>query len=338
LWAGDFYPHHKTPLIFRKPSAAEFLMAVYRGQMKFRIETLSCVMGALFITIVTPLCVRAASTEDGKNIVTSAFPEAPDTRYGAFDLFDHRSAYGQGVYPEPFLVDDTDLETNEARFDWSFTKAPGQQSSVTTAEVEKGVGLVTFEIEAPYEWDQSDGEKTQGWGNIDLGARVPFYEYVSKNGFLNTTFGTAIEVGVPTMSQVSQNTELVPKLFNDLSLGTHFTLQTIVGYSMLFGRGDDGGAQNLEYGFVFGYALQHKELPLPGVQQFIPMLEVIGETEMNKDAPGSNSLTGDVGFRANLKAIGPVQPRLGCAVVFPIDRLASQDVNWGFVTSLVFEY
>jgi hypothetical protein len=41
-----------------------------------------------------------------------------NTRYGLFGLLDHRSSYGQGVFPEPFLVDDSDLEVNEARLDW----------------------------------------------------------------------------------------------------------------------------------------------------------------------------------------------------------------------------
>jgi len=259
------------------------------------------------------------------------------TRYGPFNLFDHRSAYGQGVFPEPFLVDDSDLEVNEARLDWLHTGGPGQQSDILTGEIEKGFGLLTLEVEVPMVRNISDGERTQGFGNIDVGARFPFYEFVSSNGFINSTFGTAIEVGIPVFLPVSRNTELVPKLFNDLQLGEHFTLQSIVGYSMLMGGGGDGGLQTFEYGFVFGYTIQHKELPIPYVEQLIPMLELVGAEELNGDNPG-NALLGDVGFRFNLKSIGAVQPRLGAAFVFPIDRGASEDVHWGFVTSLVFEY
>ena len=68
------------------------------------------------------------------------------------------------------------------------------------------------------------------------------------------------------------------------------------------------------------------------------MLELSGGTELNKEDRGHTSILGDVGFRANLKTAGPVQPRLGVAFVFPIDRGAREDVNWGVVTSLVFEY
>jgi hypothetical protein len=263
----------------------------------------------------------------------------PDARYGLFNWLDQRSSYGQGVFPEPFLVDDSDLEDNEARLDWLHTEANAQQSDTVTAEVEKGFGNLTLEIEVPYERNAAAGENTeQGIGNIDLGARYPLYEYVAANGLFDTTFGTAVEVGVPVNSAVSKNTELVPKVFNDLRVGEHFTLQSIFGYSTLFGSGDDGGLQTFESGFVFGYTIQHKELPLPGVQQLIPMFELVGETEMNKGDSGQTSLLGNACFRANLKTIGSVQPRLGLGFIFPINNNARADVHWGIVTSLVFEY
>jgi hypothetical protein len=276
---------------------------------------------------------RAGTSED----LAATDSSSSSDRYGLFGALDHRSNYGEGVFPEPFLVDDTDLESNESRVDWLTTGAPGLTTNEVKAEVEKGFGLVTFEIEVPYQWQNDGGNKTHGFGNIDIGARFPFFQYVSPSGLVNTTFGAALEVGVPTFSEVSQNTELVPKLFNDLQLGEHITLQSIAGYSMLYGPGEDGGLRSWEYGFVLGYTLQHKQLPIPGVRQLIPMLEIIDETTLNHDSPGTN-LSGDIGFRANLKAIGAVQPRLGCAFVFPISQQARGDLHWGFVTSLVFQY
>jgi hypothetical protein len=47
----------------------------------------------------------------------------------------------------------------------------------------------------------------------------------------------AVEVGIPVNSSVSKNTEAVPKIFNDPGLGDNFTLQSVVGYSTLFGGG-----------------------------------------------------------------------------------------------------
>ncbi|MGD0086088.1 MAG: hypothetical protein ABSC24_03055 [Verrucomicrobiota bacterium] len=268
-----------------------------------------------------------------------ALPLQPaDMRYGLFNLFDHRSSYGQDVFPEPFLVDDSDLEDNEARLDWLHTEGDGQKSDVVVAEVEKGFGLLTLEIEVPFERDVADGDVSEGIGNIDLGARCPFYQFVSVGGLWDTTFGSGVELGIPTESAVSKNTELVPKVFNDTRIGKHFTAQSIFGYSALFGPGDDGGRQTFEYGFDFGWTFQHRELPLPGVLQVIPVFELAGETGLNKGESGQNSLLGNAAFRLNLKTIGTVQPRLGVGFVFPLDNHARTEVHHGVMVSLVFEY
>ena len=264
--------------------------------------------------------------------------QPPDTRYGLFNLFDHRSSYGQDVFPEPFLVDDSDLEDNEARLDWLHTGGDGQKSDVITAEVEKGFGLLTLEIEVPFERDVEDGDISEDIGNIDLGARCPFYQFVSAGGLWDTTFGSGVELGIPTESAVSKNAELVPKLFNDTRIGSHFTAQSIFGYSALFGPGDDGGRQTFEYGFDFGWTVQHRELPVPGVLQLVPIFELAGETGLNKDESGQNHLLGNAAFRLNLKTIGTVQPRLGIGYVFPLDNHARTEVHHGVMVSLVFEY
>jgi hypothetical protein len=282
------------------------------------------------------LSISAAASFAGTS--TASDSAQPDSRYGIFNLLDHRSSYGQDAFPEPFLVDDSDLETNEARLDWQHIEAKGQQRNTVTAEIEKGFGPVTLELEVPWERDAASGEKTlQGIGNIDVGARCPFFEYVSGGGAWDTTFGAAMEIGIPVNSAVSKNAEFVPKIFNDFKAG-NFTVQSIVGYSTLSGGGDDGGLQALEYSFVFGYTIPHKQLPLPGVQQLIPIFEISGERQMNKGDAGQNSLTGNVGFRANLNAIGPFQPRPGLSFVFPMNDAARQDSHWGAILSLVFEY
>jgi hypothetical protein len=264
--------------------------------------------------------------------------ETPSTRYGLFDLLDSRSQYGQGVFPEPFIVDDSDLEANEARLDILHTKIGSRHSDVMTPEIEKGFGVLTLEVEVPFEWDHLGGQRQQGSNNIDLGARIPVYQYVSSSGFVDSTFGVAFEGGVPTNSTLSKNGELVPKIFNDLRLGEHFTLQSILGYSTLVGPGEDGGLQTFEYGFVFGYTIEHEQLPIPNVLQVIPVFELLGETELNHRQKGDTSLEGDAAVRVNLKTIGGVQSRLGVGYVFPIDNNSRRDLHWGIVTSLVFEY
>jgi hypothetical protein len=264
--------------------------------------------------------------------------QTPSTRYGLFDLLDSRSQYGQGIFPEPFIVDDSDREVNEARLDSLYTKIGSQHSDVFHPEIEKGFGMLTLELELHYEWDLSNGQRQQGFDNIDLGARVPVYQYVSTSGFVDSTFGVAFEAGIPTNSTLSKNGELVPKVFNDLRLGEHFTVQSILGYSTLVGPGQDGGLQTFEYGFVFGYTIQHEQLPIPGVLQVIPVFELLGETALNRGQKGDTTLEGNAAVRVNLKTIGSVQPRLGIGYLFPIDNNARQDLHWGIVTSLVFEY
>ena len=262
---------------------------------------------------------------------------APDTRYGLFNGLDHRSSYGQGVYPEPFLVDDSDLETGEFRLDWLRTARGSDHTDILHPEIEYGFGQLTLELEAPYERDVADGQVTAGMDNVDVGARYPFYQFVAGNGLFDTTLGVAVELGIPTGSAVSQNTELVPKIFDDLKIG-NFTVQAIFGDSQLFGPGEAGGVNTFEYGFVFGYDITHKTLPLPGVDKIIPVAELSGETQLNKGAAGQNNLTADFGLRVNLKAIGRIQPRPGLVFVLPVDNNARADRHWGILTSLVFEF
>ncbi|HZR21796.1 MAG TPA: hypothetical protein VFE51_31225 [Verrucomicrobiae bacterium] len=289
----------------------------------------------LFCSLVCVLGVKPsfADTSDPSTAVSSSL----ETRYGFLNLLDHRSDYGQGIYPEPFLVDDSDLEPNEARVDWLHTEADGFHSDSGKVEIEKGFGLMTLELEVPYERDRSEGITTSGFNNIDLGARYPFFQWVSPNGLVDSTAGAAIEVGIPTQSVFSKNAELVPKLFNDLKIG-RFTAQSIFGYSRLFGPGEEGGVQTFEYGFVFGYTITRRQLPLPGVLEAVPFFELSGETTLNKNNAGQNSLLGNVGVRFNMKSIGRVQPRPGVGFVFPLDSGARQDTHWGIIASLVFQF
>jgi hypothetical protein len=275
-------------------------------------------------------------------------PVESDTRYGPFNLFDSRSVYGTGVFPEPFIVDDSDLEQNEARLDWFHSESLDEQSDLITAELEKGFGLLTLELEVPFEHDTSlnidpdtgigTHSTVQAFDNVSVGARAPLYQYVSADGFFDNTLGVAIEVGIPVNSPLSKNTEVVPKVFYDLAIGNHFTMQTIEGYSTLFGSGDDSNLETFEYGFVFGWTIHKEELSLPGVEETIPVFELQGDRELNKDQPGFNSLLGNIALRFNTANIGPVQPRLGIGYVFPIDKGARDDFHWGIYTSLVFEY
>lgn len=264
---------------------------------------------------------------------------ATDSRHGLFDWLDHRSAYNQEFFPQPLLVDDTGLEKDgELEFGSLHTQANARRSDIVAAEVQKSFGLLTLELSVPYERDSEAGDLSQGIGNIDFGARYPIYQFVSAKGFFDTTLGVAMEAGIPVSPAISVNAEFDPKVFNDLKLGEHFSIQSVLGYSTLFGGGANGGRQTFEYGFDFAYALSHGELPLPGVKQFTPMFELVGETGLNQNESGRNSLLGCFGFRADFKPIGDLQPSFGLGWVFPIDDGAHAEVHWGIATSLIFEF
>lgn len=299
-------------------------------------------LGYAYLLLCTPAMAddqtNATLAGVSANVSTTSSGTSVDSRYGLFNGLDHRSWYSQGDFPEPFLVDDSGLEINEARLDWSHTQAGPQHSDRVKAEIEHGFGPVTLELEVPFERDASPGNVDEGFDNLDLGVRAPFYQYVSPNGFFDNTLGAAVELGIPVHSVISKNAEVVPKIFDDFKLGDHLTVQSIFGYSTLFGGGADGGLQTFEYGADFGYFIQHEQLPLPYVNQFIPMFEIIGERSMNHDSAGQNSVLGNACFRLNLKAIGRVQPRLGFGFIFPLTSAARTDVHSGIVTSLVFEY
>jgi hypothetical protein len=304
--------------------------------MKLERNVLARVSG--LVTVGVLIHGSALAADPTASMTATNETVSTDTRYGLFHGLDHRSYYSEGNFPEPFLVDDSGLEINEARLDWLHAEARGAKTDTVKAEVEKGFGLLTLELEVPYERSVAGGKTTAGFDNIDLGARYPFFQFVSAKGFFDTTIGAAIELGIPVDSTISRNTELVPKLFTDTKLGEHLTVQSVFGYSMLFGPGEDGGLRTFEYGGDLGYTIQHSELPIPGVQQFIPMFELAGETTLNHGESGRNSMIGNAAFRLNLKSIGRVQPRLGFGYVFPLDNNARADLRRGFFTSLVFEY
>ena len=280
----------------------------------------------------------AMADNDDVALTATNSPAFAGPHYGFLNWLDPRSAYNQEFFPQPLLVDDTSLEDGEVEFSYLHTKANDQHSDTVAAEVQKSIGMLTFEVGVPYEREVDSDDSSKGIGNINFEARYPLYQCVSASGFYDTTLGAAMEVGIPVNSAVSKNAELDPEIFNDLKLGKHFSIQTVLGYDTLFGGGDEGGLQSFEYGFAFGYTMPHRELPLPGVQQLTPLFELTGETGLNKDESGQNSLLGSAGFRLDLKPIGEVQPSLGLGYVFPIDPGARQEVHWGIATSLVLEF
>ncbi len=304
--------------------------------MKFQTKMVASIWG-MFLTGVL---FHATVLADNQTVLADTNPlAAPESHGGLFNWLDPRSAYYQDFFPTPLLLEQTSLEKEgEVELTSLNTEANDQRSGIYTVQVEKSFGLLTLELEVPYERDLDAGEISQGIGNINLSARYPLYQFVSANGVFDTTLGVGVGVGIPVNSAVSKNTELTHEIFNDLKLGKYFSCQSVFGYSTLFGGGDAGGLRTFEYGFDFACTIPHGKLPLPGVQHVIPMFELVGETELNRDSSGQNSLLGCMGLRLDLKPIGDVTPSLGLGFVFPMDDAARSEVHWGIATSLVFEF
>ena len=302
-----------------------FAIVILRFPISFGSLLLLCLCAAAFFA--TPLL---ADEDDA--------PAAPgaggNPRYGLFNGLDHRSSYGQDVYPEVFLVDDTNKEDNEVRLEWLYGRAAShQQDNVMTAELSHAIGDVTLQLEIPYEIDNAPRLGANGWDNIAARARCPLFEAVAPRGFTDTTFGVAMEVGIPLNSVFSKNTELIPQLFNETRIGK-FTIQALFGYSILCGAGgDEGGLRSFQYGVTLGYAI---EKPCARMEQFSPVLELAGEKDLNKDE--TNFLTGGAGIRFNLAAIGKLEPRLGVGYVFPMNKAEVRELHSGIYTQFGFDF
>jgi hypothetical protein len=276
---------------------------------------------------------------------TSSAPAPGSYRFGPFGLLDRRSTYGTFWFPEPLRSDEMDLD-REIRLDYFHSESSGVQTNQLTAEVEWTFGLVTVEAEGGYQRETSSTfdpaqnrtvhVRTEAGENLNLSIRGPLFEWVVPKSNFDYTLAGGFEVGIPTGSEISKDTELVPSLFQLMRIGDHWSVQISTGFSFLIGP-EEGGTNTLEANAIFGYDLQHEQLPLPGVLSTVPMLELHNQTTLSGVDSGSNSLFGTVGARFNLNSIGPVQPRLGLGYEFPIDAGARNELRWGVVVSLVFE-
>jgi hypothetical protein len=262
-----------------------------------------------------------------------------NSRFGLFDTLDHRSGYYQDSFPQPLLLDDTSLEPEgELELDYLHTAAGDQRADIGGAEIQKSFGVATFELEVPYEHFSDSDDAASGIGNIELNSRCPVYQYVSATGLFDTTTGVGLDVGIPVNSQVSKNTELEPAVFDDLKVGHHFTIQTILGYDKLFGGGDDGGSEEFEYGLAFAWAVPHAQLPIPGIQRISPLFELDGELGLNEDETGQNNVLGSAGVRVDFQPIGDLDSSVGLGYVFPISSVAREEVHWGIAANFTVEF
>lgn len=270
-------------------------------------------------------------------LIIPSVSRGEESRYGLFNLLDSRSKYNTNWFPEPLNTDEMDAD-QELRLNYAHYEKRGFQSDEAEAEIELTFGQLTLELEVPYEHEREseDGEidNADGVGAIELSARHPFFQYVSRSGWFDYTLGGNVELAIASGSDVSKNSEVVAGLFQTMGFGDHLNLQTRVAYSRLLGPGDANGEAVLEYAGVLGYNI---ELPEPFFR-VTPIFEIDGETGLNHGESGTTFLDGVVGFNLAFDAINVGQPKLLMGYVFPLNDNARDEFDWGVVCDALIEF
>src|SRR3954454_11009194 len=108
-----------------------------------------CRVSVLFVTVIflLPHPCRAADAETNRYFL---------------GLLDHRSTYGTYWFPEPLRGPEMDVDS-EFRVDYFHGENADRQQDQVKAEVEYSIGLLTLEMEVPYEREsESSFDPTTG--------------------------------------------------------------------------------------------------------------------------------------------------------------------------------
>ena len=301
------------------------------------------ILSSGFIAVFGPALFAASDANGSPSVPTPASLATPNglvgTRFGPLGLFDSRSQYGTGFFPEPFLVDEGDLD-REFVISSIHQEGAGSLSTSATVEVEWSFKMLTVEVEAPYEhditYDPTGRTNAEGMGSPELSFRHPIWQFVSPNETVDNTLVVSCETAFQVNSEESQSTEIVPGLFDLLRIGDHFGFQANLGLSTLYG-GADNHNETVEYSGDFSWVIDDTEMSLPReILGIVPIVELAGERHVNH-GDFSDNLTGVAGVRFNLANIGRALPRFGVGYIFPIDKQAREDFHWGVTVSLVFD-
>jgi hypothetical protein len=257
-------------------------------------------------------------------------------------LLDHRSSYGQDFFHDPFIGPEFDAE-QQLELDYLH----GEKRGVRDDEVDAGfqwnvVGQLSVagefgwdsEHQAGADGDDSDSEGGSGMENVDLAVYHPIFQYVSKDNLIDYTAAARLDVGIPTRTPVSgTDAELTPYLGHLLRVGDHVSLEAWTGAQFTIAPRQ---TDQFIYGASFGYEILHDQLPLPRTGKLIPIFELDGRTQLTQG--GQDALFGVGGFDIDFKSLDEVQPHIEIGCQFPIDAGAREQLHWGIITELLFEF
>lgn len=303
---------------------------------------------ALAGLIILPSLARAAAATplypslslQPQRVLTAQATD-PSTRYG-LGLLDSRSIYGQGWFPDSFRQHSLDAG-NGLGFDYFHGEGHHKQVDELTTDIEwNPVGQLTLGLEGGWSSQRATvvgvRERAEAWDTVKIKAHHPIFQYVSPDGTFDYVLVAKLALGLPLTEDLRHDPyEINPLLGQMFKLGDRFSIQTWTGVNFLVGpRG--GGEHQFHYGVIFGYRIEHDDLPLPGVETIIPVLELDGSATLGGESRGSHQLFAVVGLRAYFDAIGPVAPALGIGYMIPLDQGARADLSGAIITSISFGF
>ncbi|MGC8539668.1 MAG: hypothetical protein ACP5QA_03450 [Phycisphaerae bacterium] len=258
-----------------------------------------------------------------------------------FNLLDHRSKYATGFFPGGIVAAAMPAQREVAET-WYHYQRPGLQDDLFYNEVKWGIDQWTFSFESPWQHEHIDGStpgssrNVDGWNNFAISFRSPIYQYVSKSGFWDYSLVPDIEVDAPSGSATSAGTVIYPQVYQLLGIGNHLSLQGSFGTAFLTGS-KLGGQKEINWSAIIGYNLYHKDLPIPGIADITPLMEIVGSDPISGSNVGQQAISIDFGAEINpMPKWGYLTPYFGFAAGPALTRAARAGGDWVLSAYLAF--
>ena len=287
-----------------------------------------------------------ADDDDQPKAPDARTPPAPAGRY-LFGLLDSRSSYGRDFFPDTFIGPEFDRET-QVELEYAHGQKQDLPSNEGGVEFEWNfLGQFTLAGELGYDSEheqnarvagagsgKASGENADGFERVDLALYHPVFEFVSKDGWFDYTAVTRFDVGIPTRTAISGNdAQLTPYLGQLLSFGEHVSLEVWTGPQFTLAPRQ---TNQLIYGASCGYRITQTQMALPMTRSVTPILELDGQAPFSNG--GQGVLFGVAGFNWQAKVIGELHPRVNLGYQFPLDQGARDQLHWGIVTEVFFDF
>lgn len=279
------------------------------------------------------------------NMATIEADDIPASRPASsryfFNLLDHRSKYATGFFPGGIVAAAMPAQREIAET-WYHYQRPGIQDDLIYNEVKWGIDQWTFSFEAPWQHEHVDGStpgssrNLDGFNNFAISFRSPVYQYVSKSGFWDYSLVPDIEVDAPSGSATSTGTVLYPQVYQLLGIGNHLSLQGSFGTAFLTGS-KLGGQKEINWSAIIGYNLYHKDLPIPGIADITPIMEIVGSDPISGSSGGRQAISIDFGAEINpMPKWGYLTPYFGFAAGPALTRAARAGGDWVLSAYIAF--